>query len=328
MTSSDIDIFLKGVRAEFAMVEDQAATQSRALDTSIYLNAESKLGPLFTELNGQGKQRFDFSATTGVGEPEPTGEVQAFPETQYYPTYITSAQPSRFAKRIRVSLQSVSRRDPVYSQKLEESAKLVIAAKNKTARIRFQLINETRTAQGSLTTGEFGYGDAQKLLSTIHADKNGGNGVNVLTPSNAISDATLESIIQLGYNTKDDVGEPMPMLGGTKYLITHINNIKKTKELIESEWKADTANNNINVWRGQGWILVTSPFITSTTAVYVVDALFSPLVDITFKPYSPETWYDQNVKAFVHDIEFEKMVGPRDWRGFYGTLGDGSAITD
>jgi hypothetical protein len=118
----------------------------------------------------------------------------------------------------------------------------------------------------------------------------------------------------------------MPMGGGTKYIIVPPAKVRKVKEQIDSEWIPDLANNNINVWRGAGWIMVTSPFLSasfsgSNTAWFIIDAMFSPLKDVMFKPVTNETWYDQNVKAFVHDISMEHKVGPFDYRGIVGNLG-------
>jgi hypothetical protein len=80
------------------------------------------------------------------------------------------------------------------------------------------------------------------------------------------------------------------------------------------------------VWRTVGWILVSSLFLQasfggSNTAWFVVDGMFSPLKDVTFKSVENTTWYDEDTKAFVHDIQFQHKVGPEDWRGFVYNAG-------
>jgi hypothetical protein len=72
--------------------------------------------------------------------------------------------------------------------------------------------------------------------------------------------------------------------------------------------------------------MVSSPFLSATnagsnTAWYVADSMYSPLKDVMFKSVTNETWYEDNTKAFVHDICFEHRVGPYDYRGIVGNSG-------
>jgi hypothetical protein len=118
----------------------------------------------------------------------------------------------------------------------------------------------------------------------------------------------------------------MPMGGGTNYMVVPPAKVKKAKEVIGSDWEPYTANNQINVWKTVGWNLVTSPYLSATnggsnTAWFIVDGMYSPLRDIIFKSVDNRTWYDENVKAFVHDIEFQHKVGAIDYRGIVGNAG-------
>jgi len=122
-------------------------------------------------------------------------------------------------------------------------------------------------------------------------------------------------------NQTDDIGEPMPMGSGTNYAVVPPKKIRKFKEMMDSEWQVGNANNTINVWHTVGWILVSSPYLQasyggSDTAWYIVDSMFSPLKDVNFKSVENTTWYEEDTKAFVHDIQTEHKVGPEDWRGF------------
>lgn len=323
ITTRDIDLLLRGVRAEFASVTDQAEKQTAAYDASVYLDATNKTGALFEEINAVGRQRWEAIQITGVGELLPTEELQAFPETSYLPSYITSVEPYKFARRIKVSQESADRRDALYQKALSEAAKLQFAVKNTQARHRFDRFNK---AFASVSDNHlFDYGDGVALCSASHPDKIGGTHSNVVTASD-ITPTSIEAMVLTLLNQTDDIGEPMPMGGSTKYIVVPPAKVKKAKENIESEWMVDTANNNVNVWRGQGWILVTSPYLSaanggSDTAWFIVDANFSPLKDVIFKPVASSTWYDENVKAFVYDIEFQHKVGAIDYRGIVGNQG-------
>jgi len=323
--SKSIDIFLRGVRAEFADTIDQAEKQLVAYNTNVYLDAGTKTGALFEEINAAGKQRVEVVPVTGVQELSPVDEAQEFPETDYVPSYITAVEPYIFAKRIKVSRQAAERRDSKYQKALNEASKLQIAAENTKARHRFQRFN---TAFATVTLPQlFDYSDGVALASASHPTKVVGGAVqtNLVTTSD-ITPSSIESMLLVLQNQLDDTGEPMPMGGGKNYMVVPPAKVRRAKQNIASEWEIDTANNNINVWRTTEWVMVSSPFLRSglggsDTAWFVVDGMFSPLKDIIFRGVTNETWFDENLKVFVHDISYEHKVGPYDWRGFAANNG-------
>jgi len=323
ITSKSIDLLLRGVRAEFAYIVDQAEKQLVAYSANVYLDATNKTGALFEEVNAQGKQRIEAIAVTGVSELQPTDEAQEFASTDYVPSFITTVEPYKFTHRIKVTRESVERRDSKYQKALDDAAKLQIAAENTKAKHRFDRFNKAFTPVTDKHL--FDYGDGVALCSANHPMKNGGVQSNIVTASD-ISPTSIESMVLVLQNQLDDIGEPMPMGGGHKYLVVPNSKIRKAKENIESEWIVDSANNNINVWKGQGWTIVSSPYLSSTfggsnTAWFIIDANFSPLKDVMFRPVTNETWFDENTKVFVHDISFEHKVGAFDWRGIVGNQG-------
>lgn len=323
ITSKSIDLLLRGVRAEFANVVDQADKQLAAYNSNIYLDATNKTGALFEEINGQGQQRIESIGITGVQELQPTAEAQEFIGTDYVPSYITTVEPYKFTRRIKVTRESAERRDSKYQKALDEASKLQVAAENTKSRHRFDRFNKAFSA---VTANHlFDYGDNVALVSASHPKKIGAVQSNIVTASD-ISPTSIESMQLVLQNQLDDIGEPMPMGGGHKYLVVPPTKVRRAKEVIESEWLVDTANNNINVWKGQGWTIVTSPFLSasnggSNTAWFMVDANFSPLKDVMFRPVTNETWFDENTKIFVHDISFEHKVGAYDYRGLVGNAG-------
>jgi hypothetical protein len=323
MITRDIDLLLRGVRAEFAVITDQAEKQRAAYDSNAYLDTTNKTGGLFEEISATGRQRIEAVSVTGVTQLQPTEELQEFPETSYVPAYITAVEPFKFARRIKVSRESAERRDSMYQKALEEAAKLNYAAENTKANHRFGRLNKAF----SVATANylFDYGDGVALCSSSHPDKVGGTHSNIVTASD-ISPTSIESMVLVLQNQVDDIGEPMPMGGGHKFIVVPPSKVAKAKQQLESEWIPDSNNNNINVWKGAGWTLVSSPYLSSTnggsnTAWFIVDAMYSPLKDIVFRPTTNETWFDENVKAFVHDISMEHKVGAYDYRGIVGNQG-------
>lgn len=314
----DIEILLKGVRAQFALVVDQASKQLSAYNSDVYLDATNKTGALFEEVSAVGQQRVEYAAVSGVSQLMPTEEAQEFIEKSFVPSYITVVEPYKFTARIKVTREAAERRDARYQSALNEITKLNIAAENTKARHRFDRFNKAF----ALVTDKhlFDYGDGVPLVSNSHPDKVGGVHSNLVTASD-ITPSSIESMVLVLGNQTDDIGEPMPMGGGAKYIVLPRAKVRKAKEVLESDWVVDTANNNINVWKGQGWTMVTSPYLTSNTAWFVLDANFSPLKDVMFRNLENETWFDNNTKVFVHDISFEHKVGAIDYRGIVGNPG-------
>jgi hypothetical protein len=318
ITSRSVDLLLQGVRAEFAYVVDQAEKQLSAFESNVYLDASTKMGGLFAEIGAGGRQRVEGISVTGVSQLLPTEELQEFPETSYVPSYVTAVEPFKFTRRVKVSRESAARRDARYTGALNEAAKLRVAAENTIAAHRYDRLN--RAFSVANVPHLFDYGDGVPLVATNHPTKIGTVRSNIVTASD-ISNTSVEAMMLVLQSQVDDIGEPMPMGGGQKYLIVAPARVRRAREVLDSEWVADTMNNNINVWRGQGWILISSPRLTSATAWFVVDAVDSPLKHVMFRPTTYETWADENVKAFVHDISFEHKIGAFDYRGLVGNLG-------
>ncbi len=322
MISKQIDILLKGVRAEFAQIVDQAQKQKAAYDSNVYLDSTNKTGALFEDINAVGRQRYEAISVTGVSQLQPTEELSEFPETSYVPSYVTSVEPYKFARRIKVSRESVERRDSLYQNALNEALKLNIAGMNTEAKHKFDRFNKAF----SLVTDKhlFDYNDGVALCGA-HPDKVGGTHNNYVTASD-VTYSAIEAMVLVLQNQVDDIGEPMPMGGGMKYIVVPPAKVRKTKEVLDSDWVVDTANNNVNVWKGAGWALVSSPYMSasnggSDTAWFIIDGNFSPLKNVTFRTMSNESWFDENVKAFVHDISFEHKVGAFEYRGLVGNQG-------
>lgn len=323
ITTRSIDILLKGVRAEFAMVLDQASKQLEMYNSNVYLGATNKTGGLFEEVSAVGRQRWEAVSVTGTQLLSPTAEAQEFIQKDYVPSFITSVEPFKFTGRLKVTREAAERRDSLYLAALNEVTKLNVASENTKAKHRFSFLN----GGFALATGPefFNYGDGVPLFSASHPNKVGGLATNVVAASD-ISPSSIEAMILVLQNQKDDQGVPMPAGGGMKYLVVPPAKVRKAKENIESEWIVDSANNNINVWRSAGWVLVTSPWLSasnggSDTAWYIVDANDSPLKDVMFRPVTNETWFDENTKVFVHDVSMEHRVGPINYRSIVANPG-------
>lgn len=208
ITTRSIDLLLRGVRAEFAVIVDQAEKQTSAYDANVYLDATNKTGALFEDINGTGQQRVEAISVTGVSQLVPTEELQGFPEATYVPSYVTSVEPFKFARRIKVSQESVERRDTKYQKALNEASKLNFAWMNTKAKHKFDRLNYAFTSVAAIKH-LFDYGDSVYLCSASHPDKIGGVHSNLVTASD-INPTSIEAMVLVLQNQVDDIGEPMP----------------------------------------------------------------------------------------------------------------------
>jgi len=333
ITTSHIPEYLEGVRAKFWEVIDQGAKQLEMFDTVTLFESLNNVSPLVTRVNATGRQRVEYTYTTGlVGYFQPRAEGQPFPMSTYLKGIITSVEPYQFAYSIRVTREAVERRSPEYASKLDEAKKLRENAVMTASMHIWDWFKHVRTDPSALPVHLFAYGDGRKFASTQHPLAGGGVGSNVLSTSPALSVDALESAMLLAHSTVDDTGKPMPIMTGTPYLVVPPELVRKAKEIAETPNTPYTNNFVANIFMGR-YIVVESPFLSAAqggkpTRWMLVDSRNSPIVHLVFKDVTFEEWFDNVTKTYVFDAHAEWKVGAVDWRGVIVSEGDGSTITD
>jgi hypothetical protein len=120
------------------------------------------------------------------------------------------------------------------------------------------------------------------------------------------------------HNYKDDRGRPS--LIRPKMLIISPEDQFTAKEILESEYKPGTANNDINALKGEGLSFMVSHYKTDTDAWFAVGDTH----DLNF------VWETRPRTATEEDFDHEYIkhkcvegfaVGFGEWRGFWGTSG-------
>jgi hypothetical protein len=153
---------------------------------------------------------------------------------------------------------------------------------------------------------------------------------------------------QLGGTFLDDVGNPMPRLGGRVTLvIPHAGgNIKMAMQVNKSDLEVQTAENQINVYKGVYGRVITSPYLrqsayvgsgysyyNTTTKWFVVDEMEKDptvgtgFVCINFVPFQSDTYRDNDVDSVVYHVKEEKVWGWVDPRALAGSPGDGASYS-
>ena len=169
------------------------------------------------------------------------------------------------------------------------------------------------------STSFAGFVASESLFSTSHARLDGGT-AQANRPSTDVSlgvTALQNAIIQF-HLLKNDRGRPY--MSVPKKLIIHPNDIMTARELLGSEFKPGTANNEINALREDGLSFMVSHYVTDTNAWY----LLGDNHDLNFiwdlRP-ELETEEDFDTKDIKRTLVQWYSTGFGEWRGTYGSSG-------
>lgn len=327
--SGEMGQFALGMRSKFFEVVNQGEVSARLADIQTLFGSISDVSPLFTKINAVGYQKIELTGITGAfGYLEPTGELEPYKETGISPTYVTSIQAPTFTQRIRISKKAYEKISASYRQAIDLMRNLLANAARTFSMHSFDLFNNLRTDPASLPVHLFAYGDGVKIASVAHPLKNGETLSNCLSDSPALSHAALKRAILLGQNMKDDTGKPSPFFNGKFYIVANPARAADIFEILNTQNVPYTANFIANVFQSSQGYGITSSYIKNELQWTIVDGMFSPLVQVIFKDVTADEWVDENVKAYVVDVEAEWRIGTRDFRGLVHSVGNGSTISD
>ena len=173
----------------------------------------------------------------------------------------------------------------------------------------------TTAADGFSATGFDGLG----LFSTAHTRLDGG-ATQRNRPSTDVdlSPTAVQNMYIDFHNYKDDRGRPS--LIRPKLLIISPEDLFTAEEILQSEYKPGTANNDINALRNKGLSFMVSHYKTDTDAWVVVGDQH----DLNFIwDERPRTGMDEDFDQEVikHKVVQGFAVGFGEWRGTWGTSG-------
>lgn len=364
------DVFLVGVRADFNAIEDQALKTSKSLSQYNLLDSDPMADTLFTEISAnESEGQRAVWRHVGISNAKTLGTRaagQPFSDVEFIRTYETAVTDpdNQIAGKIKVPKEREAKESSMYKSALSRARKLMSKIEQSNVKDPFEVFNLAFTATSSYpTTGLGGSrffargnrgtdGNAtalgERLVSVSHARADAGtaqsNAVVSATLSLAFDEDSYWSAREQGATFKDDVGDPCPKFGGkVSIVIPNANGyLKSAKEIQESDWEVQTAENQINVHKGMFSNIITSPYLLASAYVsgvanthqwFLVDTsdrdpeTGTGLVAINFIPLESNVYYDDEVRSTVYDIAQEKVFGFVDWRSILGSVGDGAAYT-
>ncbi len=147
---------------------------------------------------------------------------------------------------------------------------------------------------GTATTNHTG-ADALALFSGSHTYITGGTWSNLLSPSADLSATSLQTALDNFETLKDESGRYQVIKA--KYLVVHPNTAWKAKELLNSAYDPESANNAINTIKERNLQLVVSPYYTDTNAFTLIAEPPNELSGIIL--------FDRRKVTFANDGDFE-----------------------
>lgn len=357
------DVFLTGIRADFDNVEDQAMRAVSALENNGLLSSEETPMGIFTEISevmSEGDRTvWRNIAVAGLQTLGTRKAGGVYPEGQFIRGYETAVFDPDLQDAIRITVpeERQTKEARQYKDVLNRAQKEVIEIRRKNIADPFDVFNYAFTAPTSygggghfIAKGNQGLDGNftalnERLISTQHARADGGttisNAVNVSGNSAVFSDTNYYSGLEQAQGFKDDVGKPMPMLAGTKAIVVPPASglVRTAKELNESEWKVQTANNEVNIQKGTFTDIISSPYllssyntptITSTTQWFIVDTstrepeVGTGLVRVCFVPTNSRVDRSADNDAVVYKV---KQSYSYVWTDFRNTIGSNGLNT-
>ncbi len=116
---------------------------------------------------------------------------------------------------------------------------------------------------GTGTTSHTG-GDALAIFSGAHTQLRGGTWSNLIAPAADLSATTLQTSLDNFENTRDDTGKYMR--NRAEYILVNPSSAWKAKELLNSGYDPESANNAVNTLKERNLKLISTPYYTDTDA--------------------------------------------------------------
>ena len=174
------------------------------------------------------------------------------------------------------------------------------------------------------------YGDDKPLFSTLHPRKDGGSTQSNASSTGAtLTEANLFPVEQAMVEVLDDQGQVIDMDG--KFLIIVPPALKKTAfKILKSDLESGTADNDTNYYfHGAQYDMMVCPWLGSyaggsDTAWFVLRVGMHGLTYVNRKAFSVTSYEEEKTGDVVVRGRERFSYGWLDWRGAYGSLGDGN----
>ena len=253
---------------------------------------------------------------TGLGTLRLKGEGEAIISDDPIFGNQKTFQPVRFALKYSITQEMLDHE--LYGRAVALESALMRSAIDHQEVLAANVLNgafATTNADGFSATGF----DGLQLCSTAHTRLDGGANIANRPGTDAdIGVGSLQAAIIAFENLKDDRGRPVRLT--PKTLLISPEDVFTAEELLGSEYKPGTANNEVNAVRKYGLNYQVCHYKTDTDAWFLVADKHGVKWFWDQRPRS-EMWEDKDKEVVYRKILQGAFVGHDEWRGFYGTNG-------
>lgn len=184
-----------------------------------------------------------------------------------------------------------------------------------------QASNVFNNAFATTATG----GDGKPLASTVHPRSDGGTAQsNASATGITFSETNLETARLAMRNQLDEKGQKIDV--NANVLLVPINLEKTAHLVVDSNLRQGTADNDMNFYKGK-FTIISWIYLTSTTAWFLLDTSNHELNWFWRKrpEFKQDDLFDTDVAVYKSSMRLSK--GFSDWRGVWGSKGDGAAYS-
>jgi len=199
-----------------------------------------------------------FGMVAGKGE----GEAITYDELVQGPTKRWTHRTFGLGCRITEELIEDSLYPDLPTEMESFTRELGVAARETLNVLTFDVFNS-----GTGTTTHTG-GDALAIFSGAHTQLRGGTWSNLLSPAADLSATTLQTALDNFENQKDDTGKWAR--NRAQWILVNPSNAWKAKELLNSGYDPESANNAVNTLKERNLKLVSTPYYTDTDAFTLI----------------------------------------------------------
>jgi len=256
-----------------------------------------------------------MSAVSGFGYLQQTGEGESIQYEDPVQMYDVTFRHLKYAKGFKVSEELYE--DDLYNVIARKPAALARSARRTREYYAATVFNNAFSSG----TG----GDGKYLCSTAHPRADGGGSQSNASSSGiTLTEANLETALLAMRSQTDDKG--MKIMAKARLLLVPPALEKEASILVNSRLRPGSYNNDYNYYEGMLDVL-SWDYLTSSTAWFLIDTQLHEL-----------TWFDRVLPEFKQDNSFDTgyalfkcrtrfSKGWADWRGVWGSKGDGQAYS-
>lgn len=278
---------------------------------------EPEMGPSIFKVKTSDRDREVESAVSGFSLLTQTSELGPLDYEDPTQMFRTTYTHLKYTKGFKVS-------EELYEDDQHNVIKAMPEALGKAAK-RTQEYYAASLFNNGFNTSYTSYGDAKPLFSTSHTRADGGTAQsNASSTGLTLTETNLETIRIAFRKLLDDKGQRY--VSKPTDLLVPVDLEKTAAIITSSTLRPGTANNDYNMYKGmlnvKAW-----EYLTSTTAWFLLDQRNHLLTWYwRIRPeFKQDTGFDSGAALYKTRMRFS--FGWSDWRGTYGSKGDGAAYS-